>query len=133
MKFIFTLNLFFLSLDHITTGILGVFFPKQGIKLYKKIFGANIPDWPDSYLLFKPWGALAIFAALVTAFPIYDPYRYKGVLAALIVLLLVRILIRFSLHGSDYLGITKKRNLVHIALIAVCAIIISLQLVIISF
>jgi hypothetical protein len=73
---------------------------------------------------------LAVFAALATIFPIVDPGRYRGVLVALLVLLILRIFIRFSARATAtaLFGLSSRRNAWHIALIAVCALLIALEL-----
>src|SRR5260370_714745 len=95
-RWIWATNLILLSLDHLSTGLLGVFAPRTALRIYRGLFGIQFPKSPEIVAVLKPWGALAVFAAVATIFPIVDPLRYRGVLVALLVLLILRILIRFS-------------------------------------
>jgi hypothetical protein len=127
---IWAANLILLSLDHLSTGLLGVFAPRRAIRIYRGLFGMQFPESPEIVAVLKPWGALAVFAAVATIFPIVDPLRYRGVLVALLVLLILRILIRISARAtaSALFGLSSRRNAWHIALIAVCALLIASEL-----
>jgi hypothetical protein len=129
-RWIWAANLILLSLDHLSTGLLGVFAPRRAIKIYRGLFGIQFPESPEIVAVLKPWGALAVFAAVATIFPIVDPLRYWGVLLALLVLLLLRILIRVSARAtaSTLFGLSRRRNGWHIALIALCALLIASEL-----
>jgi hypothetical protein len=129
-SWIWAANLVLLSLDHLTTGLLGVFAPRRAIRIYRGLFGIQFPESPEIVAVLKPWGALAVFAAMATIFPIMDPLRYRGVLIALLVLLLLRIMIRFSARAaaSALFGLSSRRNAWHIALIALCASLIASEL-----
>lgn len=123
-------NLILLSLDHLSTGLLGVFAPQRAIRIYRGLFGIQFPDSPEIVAVLKPWGALAVFAAVATIFPIVDPVRYRGVLVALLVLLLLRIMIRFSARATatTLFGLSSRRNASHIALITLCASLIASEI-----
>jgi len=127
---IWAANLILLSLDHLCTGLLGVFAPQRAIRIYRGLFGIQFPDNPEIIAVLRPWGALAVFAAVVTTFPIMDPVRYRGVLVALLVLLILRIIIRFSARATAaaLFGLSARRNGWHIALIALCAVLIASEL-----
>jgi hypothetical protein len=127
---IWALNLIFLSLDHLTTGLLGVFAPRRAIRIYRGLFGMQFPESPEIVAVLKPWGALAVFAAVAAIFPIMDPARYRGVLVALLVLLLLRMVIRFSWRetATALFGLSARRNALHIALITLCALLIASEL-----
>jgi hypothetical protein len=129
-RWIWAANLILLSLDHLSTGLLGVFAPRRAIGIYRGLFGIQFPDSPEIVAVLKPWGALAVFAAVATIFPIMDPVRYRGVLLALLVLLLLRIVIRFSARktATALFGLSTRRNAWHIALIALCALLIASEL-----
>ena len=99
-RWIWAANLILVSLDHLSTGLLGVFAPRRAIRIYRGLFGLQFPESPEIAAVLKPWGALAVFAAVATIFPIADPVRYRGVLVALLVLLILRILIRFSARAT---------------------------------
>jgi hypothetical protein len=127
---IWTANLILLSLDHLSTGLLGVFAPQRAIQMYRALFGIQFSENPEIAAVLKPWGALAVFAAVATIFPIVDPLRYRGVLIALLVLLLLRIMIRFCARAtaSALFGLSSRRNAWHIALIALCASLIASEI-----
>ena len=127
---IWAANLIILSLDHVTTGLLGVFAPRRAIGIYRGLFGIQFQDSPEMVAVLKPWGALAVFAAVATIFPIVDPVRYRGVLVALLVLLILRIIIRFSSRATAaaLFGLSSRRNGLHIGLIALCAVLIASEL-----
>jgi len=127
---IWAANLILLSLDHLSTGLLGVFAPRRAIRIYRGLFGLRFPESPEIAAVLKPWGALAVFAAVATIFPIVDPVRYRGVLIALLVLLLLRIMIRFSsrAEATALFGLSSRRNAWHIALIVLCASLIASEL-----
>jgi hypothetical protein len=129
-RWIWAANLILLTLDHLTTGLLGVFAPRRAIKIYRSLFGIQFPESPEIVAVLKPWAALAVFAAVATLFPIVDPLRYRGVLVALLVLLILRIIIRFSARAtaSALFGLSSRRNAGHIALIALCAALIATEL-----
>jgi hypothetical protein len=129
-RWIWAANLIFLSLDHLSTGLLGVFAPQRAIRIYRGLFGIQFPESPEIVAVLKPWGALAVFAAVATIFPIVDPLRYRGVLIALLVLLLLRIMIRFSARATAtaLFGLSPQRNAWHIALIGLCASLIASEI-----
>jgi hypothetical protein len=129
-RWIWAANLILLSLDHLTTGLLGVFAPRRAVRIYRGLFGIQFPESPEIVAILKPWGALALFAAVTTVFPIVDPLRYRGVLIALLALLMLRIFIRFSASATAMalFGLTSRRNAWHIALITLCALLIATEL-----
>ena len=130
LDFIFNLNLIILALDHLITGGLALFFPVAAIKFYRIIFGASVPFTTGHLFILKPWGALGIFAALVGILPIFDPIRYEKILWALVLLLIFRIFIRLqnNKNAEIYLNICIWRNIFHIGLIALCALVIIIQI-----
>ncbi len=129
-RWVWAANLVLLSLDHLSTGLLGVFAPQRAIRIYRGLFGIHFPESPEIVAVLKPWGALAVFAAVATIFPIVDAFRYRGVLIALLVLLLLRIMIRFSARATAaaLFGLSPQRNAWHIALIALCASLIASEI-----
>lgn len=129
-RWIWATNLILLSLDHLSTGLLGVFAPRTALRIYRGLFGIQFPESPEMVAVLKPWGALAVFAAVATIFSIVDPLRYRGVLVALLVLLILRILIRFSARAAATVvfGLSLRRNAWHIGLIALCALLIATEL-----
>ena len=131
LEILFTLNLILLSADHLFTGTLAMFFPMKAVKMYKNIFGAEIPETKEYLVILKPWGALGIFAGLVGLLPIFDPKKYIMVLEALVILLLMRFIyrIKFQEEAAASLKLSKKRNLFHIGLILLCAMIMVIQII----
>jgi hypothetical protein len=134
MKFwhaIANLNLLVLAADHLVTGVAGVFFPKRSAGLYQRLFGARFPVDSPVVAVLRPWGALGVFAGVVGLLPVYDPIRYRAILSALLLLVVLRLFIRLS-YGSrtlQFFGLSPKRNYFHIYLVSQCAAIIALQLV----
>jgi len=127
---VWTVNLIALTLDHLMTGFIGIFWPRKAISLYSRIFGIQMPQSPELLLVLRPWGALGVFAGLATIFPIIDPVRYKGLLFALLFLLLLRLVIRTSMSGeaNRLLQLSSARNALHISLILLCALLIASEL-----
>lgn len=134
LRYLFILNLSLLTLDHLASGIIGILTPHKAIKFYKTIFGITIPERKEYIALLKPWCALGIFAGVVTLFPLYDPERYRGVLISLCILLFIRIGIRLryrSIAETDFL-LDRKRNMTHVAFIAISAFLMIAQLVLLD-
>ncbi len=131
IEIVFSINLLLLSLDHLYSGSLALFFPKKAIRVYKKLFGADIPETVEYFAILKPWGALGVFAGIVGLLPVYDAKRYIGVLFALVVLLICRIIYRFAFQADSekYIKLSKKRNAFHIMLIVICVVVMLLQLI----
>ena len=96
LKFIFNLNLIVLAFDHLFTGTLGLFFPARAVKIYAKIFGAELPPTKEYFMILKPWGALGIFAGIVGLLPVFDSDRYVLILVALVGLLFIRLVYRLK-------------------------------------
>jgi hypothetical protein len=133
LSLLFATNLSLLALDHITTGFLGIFFPNFALRFYKGLFGAEIPDTREYKMILKPWGALGVFAGIIGILPIIDPVRYQGILVSLIVLLGMRVWIRAKHFddGETFLRISRKRNMLHIGLITLCALLIGWEIAVI--
>jgi hypothetical protein len=129
--FLANLNLAILALDHLVTGTAGVLFPDRTASLYSHLFGATFPANSPATAVLRPWGALGVFAGVVGLFPIYDPLRYRPILFALLLLLGLRLFIRWTFTSStlEHFRLSSARNYFHIYLIAQCALIISLQLI----
>lgn len=127
---LWTVNLLVLTLDHFLTGLMAMLSPRKAIAIYDRLFGVQFSASPELLLVMRPWGALATFAGLVTLFPILDPVRYKGILAALLALLCIRLVIRASLGAAanKVVLLSNTRNRFHLFLILVCAALISSEL-----
>jgi hypothetical protein len=129
--FLANLNLAILALDHLVTGVAGVFVPNRAAGLYHKLFGAMLPAGSPVTAVLRPWGALGVFAGVVGLLPIYDFPRYRPILFALLLLLGLRLFLRLTFDSAtlQHFGLSSARNYFHLYLIAQCAIIISLQLI----
>lgn len=129
VNFVFALNLTLLAADHLFTGTLALFFPKKAVRAFNALFGAHIPATKEYFVILKPWGALGVFAGLVGMLPAFDSERYALILWFLLALLMMRLFYRlkFQREAESSINLSKKRNLFHVGLIAVCASIIALQ------
>jgi hypothetical protein len=127
---IFKLNLILLSLDHLITGGLGLFFPAIALRFYRKVFGINVPVTTAHLFIVKPWGALGIFAGLIGLLPVYDQSRYSAILYGLVVLLCLRVYMRISSArmAESQMQLSRKRNMFHVALIITAGVIICVQI-----
>lgn len=127
---IWTANLVLLTADHLVTGFMGIVWPSKALSLYRRIFGVQMPSSPEMLLVLRPWGALGVFAGLATLFPIVDPVRYKGILVALLVLLVFRMVIRRSMKGEagQLFQLSRARNAYHLSLILLSALLIVSEL-----
>ena len=125
----FFINIALLSLDHFICGFFAIFFPSQAIRLYKILFGLEIPATEEYFTILKPWGALGIFAGIVGFIILTGPERYSQLLLALIILLILRIYIRvrFAHNSKSQLALSTKRNLIHVGLITTCVLLLILQ------
>lgn len=125
------LNLIVLALDHLVTGLAGVFFPKRSAGLYRRLFGAQFPEGSPLTSVLRPWGGLGVFAGIAGLLPVCDPIRYRPILYALVLLLALRVFIRLSYDAATlaFFNLTTRRNYFHVYLVAQCAAIILLQLV----
>jgi hypothetical protein len=128
-EYIFATNLSLLALDHLVGGFLALAFPRTSIRVFARVFGARLPETPEYLAILKPWGALGVFAGLVGVLPIFDAPRHAWILAALAALLAARIFYRLRFGGEIVsMGLTRKRNLFHVGLIAICLSLVLWQL-----
>ncbi len=132
LELLFNLNLILLSIDHFITGGSAFLYPQKAIKMYKTIFGAELPPTEEYMAIIKPWGALGIFAGYIGLLPLYDSVRYQEVLFGLFILLLIRMFIRLSniKRAETYFRLSTKRNLTHVFLIFVSALMLGLQILV---
>ena len=131
MELLFSLNLILISLDFIVTSIAGIFFPRIGIRLYKKMLGVSIPESEEYFTILKPWSSLGLFVGFVVLLPLFDPYRYREIIFATLFLLLFRAYLRFMyFRGANaYFKLQWGRNLFHIGLIFLSSAILIIQLI----
>jgi hypothetical protein len=130
LNFLFNLNLIILAIDHFVTGGSAFLYPERAIKMYKIIFGAELPPNDEYMAIIKPWGALGVFAGYIGLLPLIDPVKFRAILYGLLILLLVRIYIRLSntKRAEKYFRLSVKRNLFHVFLIATSALMVMLQI-----
>jgi hypothetical protein len=84
-----------LSSYHVLTGLISFGFPGFAMRFYKTLYGCDPAERRQLTLVMKPWGALALFAGISGGFAAVDPQRYRGVVAALLLLLVLRVVYRF--------------------------------------
>lgn len=116
-----------LSLYHVVTGVLSFAFPRAAMRFYKRIYGCDPEERRQLMIVMKPWGALAFFAGLCGGFAAVDPARYRGVVVALVVLLILRVVFRVACRSElAAVGrIAPIRNGISIAAIMVGVVILS--------
>ncbi len=133
LNFLFNLNLIILAGDHFVTGGSAFLYPERAIKMYKIIFGAELPPNEEYMAIIKPWGALGVFAGYIGLLPLIDPSKYKAVLYGFLILLLVRIYIRLSnaKRAEKYFQLSVKRNLFHVLLITTSVFMITFQILVV--
>jgi len=124
------LNLLVLALDHLVTGLAGVFFAKRSATLYRRLFGAHFPVDSPVVVVLRPWGALGVFAGITGLLPIYDPILFRPILYALLILLTLRVFIRLSYDSEtlQFFELSPRRNYFHVYLVVQCAALILMQL-----
>lgn len=111
--------LWILSGYHIFTGLISVFTPEFAMSFYKKFYDCNPVERKHVALMLKPWGALAVFAGIAGLFAAAAPYRYRGVVIGLVVLLAIRIYYRVAFRRwlQEISGIAPYHNAFNVALL----------------
>ena len=119
-----------LSLYHVFTGVVSFAFPGFAIRFYKALYACAPAEQRQLKLVMKPWGALAIFAGLAGGFAAIDPARYWGVVVALWILLVLRIVFRLGWRSElvEVGRIPPYRNIFSAAIIAAGAVILGIWL-----
>jgi len=79
VTFLVKITCVLIALDFFTTSILGLFFPEQAINMYRVLYGINLPERQDVFLLFKPWATFGIFAGIIALFPVLNLKKYRTV------------------------------------------------------
>jgi hypothetical protein len=118
------------SAYHLVTGVVSVCFPEFSEVFYQKLYHFY-PTMTEQYkLVLKPWGALAFFAGVMGFYAVWDPYRYRGVLVALVILLVTRVGYRsaFADELVEVFQIDKPRNAINTGLIAAEVVLFSVWL-----
>jgi hypothetical protein len=120
-----------LSGYHVLTGIVSFAFPQFAFRFYAALYACNPSERRQLVLVMKPWGALALCAGVAGLFAATDPVRYWGVVAALWLLLVLRIV--FRLGWRDELAVIGRipphRNLLSTGIIAAGAVLLGVWLV----
>ena len=117
-----------LSIYHVFTGVISMFFPNFAFYFYKKFYGCDPLSKDMLVIVLKPWGALSIFAGIMGLFAVYDPERYIGVIVSLVLLLFLRIYYRLFFEKDLYSKgkISPLRNRINVSLLFIgCCILIS--------
>ena len=119
--------LFVLSGYHVLTGVISYCFPGFALSFYKALYGCDPIERRHLSLILKPWGALAICVGVAGLFAGYDPHRHVGVVAAILVLLVLRITYRLLCREQlrELSGISPRRNLISVSVIAAGAAILA--------
>lgn len=123
-----------LSSYHVVTGVVSFFFPAFAMRFYRALYACDPAERRQLAIVMKPWGALALFAGISGGFAATDPVRYRGIVAALCLLLVLRIVFRVVCRRelAEVGRIPPHRNLLSIGLIAIGAVILSLWLALFS-
>lgn len=119
-----------LSAYHLVTGVVSVCFPEFSEVFYQKLYHFH-PTMTEQYkLVLKPWGALAFFAGVMGFYACWDPYRYRGVLVGLLILLATRVGYRtlFADELVEVFQIDKPRNAINSGMIAAEVVLFSVWL-----
>lgn len=127
MTAILRLYLALLSFYHVITGVISFAFPGFAMRFYKAIYGTEPAERRQLTLVMKPWGSLAIFAGLCGGFAAVDPVRYRGVVMALLALMILRTIYRivFRQELEEVGRIAPHRNWISIASIEVGIVILA--------
>ncbi len=85
-----------LSTYHVISGILSYFFGPFAMRFYKAFYGTDPVEQRHLLLILKPWGALSICVGLMGWTAVPDPSGHRGLVAATLLLLLLRITYRVT-------------------------------------
>lgn len=120
-----------LSTYHVASGALSFFWGPAALRFYRAFYGADPSEQRHLLLILKPWGALSICAGLAGWSAVRDPSHHRGVVLALFVLLILRIVYRVA-QRRELLVVSRvppARNLANVGLLALGAAILSTWLV----
>ena len=117
---------FTLSVYHIWSGAISYLTPRFAMRFYRRFYDCNPIEQRHLLVILRPWGALAIFAGIVGLTALADPYGNPLLLAALCLLLILRVGYRIGLRRDLQLisGITPRRNAIAVACLVVGALIL---------
>jgi len=110
--------LLLLACYHVLTGVIAMAFPDLSLPFYEGLYEFD-PDFTVQYqLILKPWGAYAVFTGLVLFPAFLDPRRYRGLVVALCLLLLLRCGYRtlYAAEAAAVFGISPGRNALNVGL-----------------
>lgn len=119
-----------LAVYHVFTGVVSFAFPHFALRFYRTLYACDPVEQQQLVLVMKPWGALAVFAGFAGGWAAVDPRRYIGVVAALWILLVLRITFRIGWRRElgDLGRIPSHRNLISTAALGVGALILGVWL-----
>lgn len=120
MNLVCQVYLALLSTYHLASGVLSFFFGEAALRFYKAFYGTDPVERRHLLLILKPWGALSICVGLAGWSAVPDPARHRGVVLAILVLLLLRITYRVAQH-RELMAVSRvswKHNAQNLCLLA---------------
>jgi hypothetical protein len=124
-----------LSTYHVISGGISYLAPARAMAFYKSMYAVDPIERRHLFIILRPWGALSITVGMVGWFAAVDPIRYWGVVLAILVLLILRVIYRIGLRNelAQISQIPQHRNRLSIAIILVGVFILSIGLWAIMF
>ena len=115
-----------ISTYHVASGVLSFFFSGAAMRFYKAFYGTDPVERRHLSLILKPWGALSICAGIAGWSAVPDPHTHRGVVLAILVLLVLRIAyrLRFSGELAEISRIPPRRNLMNVTLLVAGTVIL---------
>jgi len=119
-----------LSTYHVASGVLSYFFGPFALRFYKSFYGTDPIERRHLLLILKPWGALSLCVGLMGWTAVPDPAAHRGVVAALLLLLLLRIAYRVTQRHELWAisRVSGGHNARSLGLLALGALILSVWL-----
>jgi len=108
-----------LSAYHVFSGALSFFFSDTAMRFYKSFYGTDPVEKRHLALILKPWGALSICAGMAGLTAVPDPASHRGVVLAILTLLVLRVLYRLR-YRSELQAMSRippERNMANVALL----------------
>lgn len=105
--------LWLLSGYHVLTGLVSFCTPGLALAVYRRLYGCEPPERRHLAIVLRPWGALSITVGLVGCIAASDPRGNRGIVAAIALLLLLRLVYRWWLW-RELLAVSRvslRRNL----------------------
>lgn len=109
-----------LSMYHVLSGALSYFWSDAAMRFYKAFYGSDPVERRHLWLILKPWGALSICAGIAGLSAVPDPREHRGVVLAILVLLMLRIgyRLRFRAALAEVSRIPSHRNVWSVTVLA---------------